>query len=309
MKLPFLLLAGLLLAFVSFAQAQSSTSLWDHNGSVMRLNSDGDEREFSYEQPRQGMLQAGAKQGSVVFRGIAVNGGYQGTAYIFRAGCGQFPYQVSGPIENGYRRVVLRGQAPRVGPNCQIRGRFTDTLVFSLIDAESPPTRLSQRGGGFVFDSQSIHHAADSNLSVRLGERIAPGELRQRFSGYKVEYPTSNVEDCAACAVISGSDGQFQIDFGNDGRTVIGISSADKRSRDAEGNAMGDGLLNVVGAAAAHCSVGSYNSAICLSRKLTDLWYYTDNEEGRCEIEVKDDKPTEVPTCARISAFEVRHYQ
>jgi hypothetical protein len=47
------------------AQAQAQTvspesTIWDHNGSIMYLVANGSSREFYYQKPRPGMLDAGA---------------------------------------------------------------------------------------------------------------------------------------------------------------------------------------------------------------------------------------------------------
>ena len=44
------------------------------------------------------------------------------------------PYQVTGPILDGSRRIVLKGRSPRFDSRCQITGHFIDTLEFDLID-------------------------------------------------------------------------------------------------------------------------------------------------------------------------------
>jgi hypothetical protein len=85
------------------AQAQTQTvssepTIWDHNGSVMYLVAHGQSREFYYQKPRAGMLEVGARPGSLLFRGEIDNGQYTGTAYIFNPHCGQIPFQVKGPI-------------------------------------------------------------------------------------------------------------------------------------------------------------------------------------------------------------------
>jgi hypothetical protein len=107
---------------------------WEHNGSLMYLEASGNVREFYYARPRPGMAEAGARPGSLLFSGEVVDGGYQGTAYIFSPRCGKLSYYVSGPILNNYRRVVMRGQAPRVNAACQVIGEVTDVLVFDLVD-------------------------------------------------------------------------------------------------------------------------------------------------------------------------------
>jgi hypothetical protein len=106
-------------AAVMGAQAQTQTvspkpTIWDHNGSVMYLVTNGSSREFHYQTPRPGMLDAGARPGSVLFRGELNNGQYVGTAYIFNAHCGPIPFQVKGSILNN-ERIVLTGQAEQFG--------------------------------------------------------------------------------------------------------------------------------------------------------------------------------------------------
>ena len=54
------------------AQTQTAppeSTIWDHNGSVMYLVVNGSSREIYYQKPRPGMLDAGARPGSVLFRG------------------------------------------------------------------------------------------------------------------------------------------------------------------------------------------------------------------------------------------------
>ena len=101
------------------AHAQTQTAspeptVWDHNGSVMYLVANGSSREIYYQKPRSGMLEAGARPGSLLFRGEVNNGQYLGTAYIFNSHCGPIPYEVKGSILNDDERIVLTGQAPRV---------------------------------------------------------------------------------------------------------------------------------------------------------------------------------------------------
>jgi hypothetical protein len=129
----------------SSAQAQTQTSpaptIWDHNGSVMYLVTNGSSREVYYQKPRPGMLDAGARPDSLLFRGEVNNGQYLGTAYIFSPHCGQIPFQVKGAILNDDERIVLTGQAPRVGRDCHPYGTYTSYLEFRRLPNEAAQSR------------------------------------------------------------------------------------------------------------------------------------------------------------------------
>ena len=97
------------------AQAQTQTAspeptIWDHNGSVMYLVANASSQEVYYQKPRQGMLAAGARPGSLLFRGEVNNGQYLGTAYIFNLHCGPIPFEVKGPVLDDDKRIVQTGQ-------------------------------------------------------------------------------------------------------------------------------------------------------------------------------------------------------
>ena len=113
--------------------AQPHRSHWQHNGSLMYLVTNGVGREFFYQRPRDGLTANGVAEDTLLFNGQVVNGSYVGTARIFRGRCGQFAYRVSGPISDNGRRVVMRGEAPRINKDCEEIGSFTDTLEFSLV--------------------------------------------------------------------------------------------------------------------------------------------------------------------------------
>jgi hypothetical protein len=120
------------------AQSQPRTAsavptIWDHNGSVMYLAANGSSREFYYQKPRPGMLDAGARPGSLLFRGEVNDGQYSGTAYIFNAHCGPIPFQVKGSSLDNDERIMLTGQVPRVGRDCHAYETSTTNLEFRRI--------------------------------------------------------------------------------------------------------------------------------------------------------------------------------
>jgi len=125
------------------AQTQTTSpepSIWDHNGSVMYLVENGSSREFHYQKPRPGMLEAGARPGSLLFRGQVDNGQYSGTAYNFNPHCGAIPFQVKGPVLDNDERIVLTGQVPQVRRNCRTYGSYSSNLEFRRLK----PTDVAQ---------------------------------------------------------------------------------------------------------------------------------------------------------------------
>jgi len=113
----------------------------------MYLIAIGSSRELHYQKPRPGMLEAGARPDDVLFKGEINDGQISGTAYIFNAQCGAVPFRVKGPISDNGGRIVLTGQAPRTGRNCQTVGEYTSTLEFKLLktsEVAQPPAAAAQ---------------------------------------------------------------------------------------------------------------------------------------------------------------------
>jgi hypothetical protein len=156
------------------AQAQTQTAspeptIWDHNGSVMYLVTNGSSREVYYQKPRPGMLDAGARPGSLLFRGEINNGQYLGTAYIFNSHCGPIPFEVKGPVLDE-QRIVLTGQAPRVGQNCRTYSSYTANLEFT----RSTPNKEAQSQGPLVAPQPSPSAASKPEVPSRSSGESAP---------------------------------------------------------------------------------------------------------------------------------------
>jgi hypothetical protein len=146
---------------------------WDHNGSAMYLIANGALREFYYEKPRPGMLEAGARPGSLLFRGEFNNGQYLGTAYIFNSHCGPIPFEVRGAAGGDDDRIVLSGEAPRVGRNCQTNGLYPTNLEFRRsIQSEAAQ---SQESSGPAQSAPAAQKGADLS-GAPLAQPPAPKE-------------------------------------------------------------------------------------------------------------------------------------
>ena len=81
---------------VSTPFGKNATSLWIHNGSIMRLSARGPARIIAYEQPRSGMQQVGVRKGDVLFEGTRDGSAPKGLARVFTSTCGVWKYEVAG---------------------------------------------------------------------------------------------------------------------------------------------------------------------------------------------------------------------
>ena len=115
------------------------------------------------------MLEAGAHPDALLFKGEINDGQISGIAYIFNAQCGQVPFHVKGPILDNGGKIVLTGQAPRVGRNCQTNGEYTSTLEFKLLKtsevAQPPPATAQTPNVEEPTREPSPSDAAEPNLS------------------------------------------------------------------------------------------------------------------------------------------------
>lgn len=127
--------AGLVaLTSLAMPQIARAQSVWMHNGSIMRLEANGNARRFAYLMPRPGMIEAGARPGDVVFEGYRNGQTYQGVAYIYSRACGRSKYAVAGMISDDERMIEVSGQVPLLGDDCQPRAYRRDVLFFELTD-------------------------------------------------------------------------------------------------------------------------------------------------------------------------------
>ena len=149
---------------LSLASHALADSLWDHNGSVMRLVHDGDQRRIFYEDPRSILRGAGVQEGTLLFDGYRSGNKYSGTARRFSKYCtSPLPYNVSGSVV-GEKKIVLRGRREVYDEGCRRTGRFTqDSLVFTFLRA-APPLPRSQVPGRRAPKKQ--YTTAGSGFSV-----------------------------------------------------------------------------------------------------------------------------------------------
>jgi len=120
---------------VTATSSAHADSCWNHNGSVMRLEASGNNRWFTYENPRQVLRNAGVRRGTLLFNGRKQGNWYTGTARRFSKFCPGTPleYFVEGPVRGDQLQVTVRG-AREIYEQCNPTGRFAnDVLVFTYI--------------------------------------------------------------------------------------------------------------------------------------------------------------------------------
>jgi hypothetical protein len=110
--------------------AHEYASYWSHNGSVLGLRVEGNNRAFAFVEPRDGLP---VKPGTVLFSGISDGSAYKGKARRFSAAGEPIEYEVEGPIQNNFSRVTLHSQNVERDANGSIKKGFDEILVFDLI--------------------------------------------------------------------------------------------------------------------------------------------------------------------------------
>ncbi|MBZ9857073.1 hypothetical protein LB566_25095 [Mesorhizobium sp. CA13] len=125
------------LLFSNVGEARSD-SIWDHNGSRVRLKDTAGKVEILYEDPKPLMEEAGVSPGTLLFNGDRFQDAYHGTARRFSKNCADpLEYTVSGHRIND-QRIILWGVLQSRDANCNLTGPLkTDQLVFDLIEADN----------------------------------------------------------------------------------------------------------------------------------------------------------------------------
>lgn len=125
--------SGLFFAMPAAVTTAMADSCWNHNGSIMRLQAQGNQRWLSYEVPRNVLRNAGVQRGTLLFNGYKNGNWYSGTARVFSKYCPGTPleYYVEGPVRGDQLQVTVRGSR-EVYSQCRPTGRYTnDVLVFT----------------------------------------------------------------------------------------------------------------------------------------------------------------------------------
>ena len=161
-------------------QNSQLTIVWNHNDSKMKIDMVNNTINIFYIQPRQAMLDAGAKPNDLLVYGTIQSNQITGTAKIFAGRCGQFFYSVTGNIFNNGREILLNGQAPVVNlSNCQVTKYVPDPLSFNVIQTDTQLNSQTQPSQPQANPDVEIKYAnGDFYLGkVRNGKSDGKGTL------------------------------------------------------------------------------------------------------------------------------------
>jgi hypothetical protein len=109
-----------------------AASLWDHNGSIVALTANGNDRRFHYRSPRQALADRGVSEGVLLFEGKKIGSVYEGNAFVFSRECGAASYAVRGPVSSDSTTVELQGNAPIRDASCNTINTRPDRLIFKF---------------------------------------------------------------------------------------------------------------------------------------------------------------------------------
>jgi hypothetical protein len=165
---------------VQCSALSQTTSIWNHNGSIVRLEASDTKRSIYYVEPRAGLP---AKAGDLLFEGQRRGRSYEGTAFLFSQACGKIGYAVTGSIADDDRSVSMTGTAPRRNSQCQITSYFQDRLTFSFMRSEN-------QEGGEKNNSQFGFDQSQFGRDQNLGQpQVAPFQQRQSGSTSQPQSP------------------------------------------------------------------------------------------------------------------------
>jgi hypothetical protein len=188
-RLHTLALLSALVALAGPAHAATG-SIWDHNGSKMTLEENGEKRKLVYKEPKEGLDKAGIRPGTVLFNGERkANGRLAGFAKIFKGSCNPLDYFVEGTLNERTGQIVLQGQAPvyTSGTSCEVNG-YSDsspasTLKFAKIGdappdanvaASQPPQPQIEQGDGGYAANNNDYLPSTRNRSAERNPQDEP---------------------------------------------------------------------------------------------------------------------------------------
>ena len=113
--------------------AVPQVTLWNHNGSTMRLEANAGTLSMTYEIPREAMLQVGVRKGDNLFTCSRDGSKLSCTTRIFHPRCGKHDFAAVGIMSDDEKNIRIRGNAPGLDSECNESGRRPQDWAFTYL--------------------------------------------------------------------------------------------------------------------------------------------------------------------------------
>ena len=179
---------------------------WNHNGSVVSLVSAGGKQKFVYDTPRVGLLDAGVKQGTLLFEGQRNGQNITGTAFQFYRTCKAHTFEVSGSASEDRKTITLKGKAPLLDMNCNVMGSREDVLIFTsnqTAPTEPPKETPVASASGTKATAQTPHAVvseAKKPAAAPVAAPSAPPEVSKATAAPVVESNSAKSSSSSAAS-------------------------------------------------------------------------------------------------------------
>jgi hypothetical protein len=193
--------------FISFtiSNAFAAESVWTHNGSKIRWESEGQRRTASYLTLRPGLEAAGIQPGAKLFEGARKGAVLSGNSYSFKNGCPPIPFPVSATIANE-RQIVLTGEAPIRSSGCNTTlSTRTVTLQLDFVPDETEPSQSSPSPRVSDLGSDIPKPSAAVQQKLNALEKQSDDDRRQAEQG-------------SSFTVCNATTEKISVAFGRNGR-------------------------------------------------------------------------------------------
>lgn len=179
---------AIFLIWSSISGVLSAESVWTHNGSTIKWESDGQKRSASYLQPRPGLENAGIRRGVKLFEGTRKGAVLSGNSYSFKNGCEPISFAVTATVTDE-RQIVFTGEAPIRSSGCNATtSTRTVTLHLDFVpdEAGSVLSTASPRIPDASLDIPKPSAAVQEKLSALKKESDADRAQFEQGSSFTI---------------------------------------------------------------------------------------------------------------------------
>lgn len=156
------------------AASKCTTGNYTHDSSLVEAKSCKGKLTIKYAQPRQELVQRGARKGSMMFTGTEQAGGaISGHALTFDSRCKSVAFAVTGSRQGG--SIILQGNVPVREGSCQISRHEAYKMVFSPQASKPVVNAGAKSAAAVVTPSCPAGYAFSQGQCLRAGAPASRG--------------------------------------------------------------------------------------------------------------------------------------